>query len=180
MFQLVPFFFINQITFAFILFLIILYVFSKHILPRFVRLFLTRVFISKLYSDKKKILLTRFFCYLELGLSSPPKPHSFVSLPKQSFICSHLLFAPYPRGSMGYMIETLANMLPAQNRECSRLSNLCQAAENAVSSLPQGSPEHIAAQAQAASLHAQHSAAVAHHADTLNLLADVSARVIGS
>ena len=46
--QLVPFYFINQVTFAFILLGVMIYVFSKYVLPRFVRLFLTRVFISKL------------------------------------------------------------------------------------------------------------------------------------
>lgn len=46
--QLVPFYFINQVIFAFTLLTIIIYVFSKYVLPRFVRLFLTRVFISKL------------------------------------------------------------------------------------------------------------------------------------
>ena len=46
--QLVPFYFINQVTFAFILLVIMIYVFSKYILPRFVRLFATRIFISKL------------------------------------------------------------------------------------------------------------------------------------
>jgi len=46
--QLVPFYFINQVAFAFILFIIMIYVFSKYILPRFVRLFICRVFISKL------------------------------------------------------------------------------------------------------------------------------------
>lgn len=46
--QLVPFFFFNQITYAFILLIVIIYLFSKDILPRFVRLFSTRVFISKL------------------------------------------------------------------------------------------------------------------------------------
>jgi F-type H+-transporting ATPase subunit 8 len=46
--QLVPFNFINQVTFAFILLIIMIYVFSKYTLPRFVRLFSTRVFISKL------------------------------------------------------------------------------------------------------------------------------------
>lgn len=46
--QLVPFYFINQVTFAFILLVIMIYVFSKYILPRFVRLFTTRLFISKL------------------------------------------------------------------------------------------------------------------------------------
>jgi len=46
--QLVPFYFINQVTFAFILLIIMIYVFSKYILPRFVRLFISRMFISKL------------------------------------------------------------------------------------------------------------------------------------
>jgi len=46
--QLVPFYFINQVTFAFILLVIMIYVFSMYILPRFVRLFATRIFISKL------------------------------------------------------------------------------------------------------------------------------------
>jgi F-type H+-transporting ATPase subunit 8 len=46
--QLVPFYFINQVTFAFILLVVMIYVFSKYILPRFVRLFISRIFISKL------------------------------------------------------------------------------------------------------------------------------------
>jgi F-type H+-transporting ATPase subunit 8 len=46
--QLVPFYFINQVTFAFAIIAILIFVFSKYILPRFVRLFTTRVFISKL------------------------------------------------------------------------------------------------------------------------------------
>ena len=46
--QLVPFYFINQVSFAFILLIIMIYVFSKFILPRFVRLFISRVFISQL------------------------------------------------------------------------------------------------------------------------------------
>ena len=46
--QLVPFYFINQVTFAFIILVTMLYIFSKYILPRFVRLFISSVFISKL------------------------------------------------------------------------------------------------------------------------------------
>jgi len=46
--QLVPFYFINEITFAFILLVVMIYIFSKYILPRFVRLFISRMFISKL------------------------------------------------------------------------------------------------------------------------------------
>ena len=46
--QLVPFYFINQVTFTFLILVTLIYVFSKYVLPRFVRLFATRVFISKL------------------------------------------------------------------------------------------------------------------------------------
>lgn len=46
--QLVPFFFINQIVFAFALLVVMIYVFTKYILPRIVKLFLTRTYISKL------------------------------------------------------------------------------------------------------------------------------------
>jgi len=46
--QLVPFYFVNKVTFTFIILIIMIYIFSKNILPRFVRLFLTRIFISKL------------------------------------------------------------------------------------------------------------------------------------
>jgi len=46
--QLIPFYFINQVTFVFGLILIILYVFSKYILPKFVALFTTRLYITKL------------------------------------------------------------------------------------------------------------------------------------
>jgi len=46
--QLVPFYFINEVTFTFLVLITLIYVFSKYVLPRFVRLFSTRVFISKL------------------------------------------------------------------------------------------------------------------------------------
>ena len=44
--QLVPFYFINEVLFAFTIIVIIVYILSKYILPRFVRLFLSRVFIT--------------------------------------------------------------------------------------------------------------------------------------
>ena len=46
--QLVPFYFVNEVTFTFVILACLIYVFSKYTLPRFVRLFATRVFISKL------------------------------------------------------------------------------------------------------------------------------------
>ena len=49
--QLVPFYFMNQVITAFILLTLVIYVFSKYILPRFVRLFITRVAIKNLYKN---------------------------------------------------------------------------------------------------------------------------------
>lgn len=46
--QFVPFFFMNQVIFAFILLVLMIYVFSKYILPNILQLFATRLFISKL------------------------------------------------------------------------------------------------------------------------------------
>ncbi|KAH7070721.1 fungal ATP synthase protein 8-domain-containing protein [Paraphoma chrysanthemicola] len=46
--QLIPFFFVNETTVAFILLPSLIYVFSKYILPQRVRLFAARLFISKL------------------------------------------------------------------------------------------------------------------------------------
>lgn len=46
--QLVPFYFVNEVAFAFILITIMMYVFTKYSLPNTVRLFISRVFISKL------------------------------------------------------------------------------------------------------------------------------------
>jgi F-type H+-transporting ATPase subunit 8 len=46
--QLIPFFFVNETTVAFILLPSLIYIFSKYILPQRVRLFAARLFISKL------------------------------------------------------------------------------------------------------------------------------------
>ena len=46
--QLVPFYFINEVSFSFILILIMIYLFSKYILPKYIRLFFTRYYIYKL------------------------------------------------------------------------------------------------------------------------------------
>lgn len=51
--QLIPFFFVNQVTFNFIFLVIIIYMFTKYILPRFVRLFKTRTHITDLNSIYK-------------------------------------------------------------------------------------------------------------------------------
>lgn len=47
--QLVPFYFINEIVFTFSIIAIMVYILSKYILPRFVRLFLARTYIWKLF-----------------------------------------------------------------------------------------------------------------------------------
>ncbi|GAA5135757.1 hypothetical protein GCM10023339_73960 [Alloalcanivorax gelatiniphagus] len=49
--QLVPFYFVNEVTFIFAVIAITVYMLSKYILPRFVRLFLSRTFISKLHAN---------------------------------------------------------------------------------------------------------------------------------
>jgi F-type H+-transporting ATPase subunit 8 len=46
--QLIPFFFVNETTMAFILIPSLIYVMSKYVLPQRVRLFAARLFISKL------------------------------------------------------------------------------------------------------------------------------------
>nr|QUL58718.1 ATP synthase subunit 8 [Aspergillus japonicus] len=46
--QLVPFFFVNQVVFAFVILTVLIYLFSKYILPRFVRIFISRLYINKL------------------------------------------------------------------------------------------------------------------------------------
>merc|ERR1712137_842782 len=46
--RLIPFFFVNETTVAFVLLPTLIYVFSKYILPQRVRLFAARLFISKL------------------------------------------------------------------------------------------------------------------------------------
>ena len=48
--QLIPFYFMNEVTFAFSIIVLIIFVLSKYVLPRFVRLFLARTFISKLFN----------------------------------------------------------------------------------------------------------------------------------
>ena len=48
--QLTPFYFVNEVIFAFAIILITIYMLSKYILPRFVRLFLARTSISNLFN----------------------------------------------------------------------------------------------------------------------------------
>lgn len=46
--QLIPFYFINQVTAAFAILSLMIYIFSKYSLPLTVRLFLARIFVIKL------------------------------------------------------------------------------------------------------------------------------------
>jgi len=46
--QLVPFFFVNQVVFAFVILTVLIYAFTKYILPKFVRIFASRLYINKL------------------------------------------------------------------------------------------------------------------------------------
>ena len=46
--QLIPFYFVNQISFAFLTLLALIYIFSKYILPLFTLTQVIRVYITKL------------------------------------------------------------------------------------------------------------------------------------
>lgn len=46
--QLTPFYYMNEIVFAFTVIDLVLYLLSKYILPRIVRLFLSRIFINEI------------------------------------------------------------------------------------------------------------------------------------
>jgi F-type H+-transporting ATPase subunit 8 len=46
--QLIPFFFVNQVVFTFAILTVLVYTFSKFILPKFVRTFISRIYINKL------------------------------------------------------------------------------------------------------------------------------------
>jgi len=46
--QLIPFYFVNEVVFAFTIIPALVYVFSKYILPQKMRLFAARLFTSKL------------------------------------------------------------------------------------------------------------------------------------
>ena len=46
--QLTPFYYMNEIVFAFAVIVLVLYILSKYILPRIVRLFLSRMFNNKI------------------------------------------------------------------------------------------------------------------------------------
>ena len=46
--QLIPFSFVNQVVFNFFLLVLIIYIFTKYLLPKITRLFNTRLFVSKI------------------------------------------------------------------------------------------------------------------------------------
>jgi F-type H+-transporting ATPase subunit 8 len=50
--QLIPFYFVNQISFTFLTLLILIYVFSKYILPSFTYQQVVRLYITKLTNKK--------------------------------------------------------------------------------------------------------------------------------
>ena len=47
--QLVPFYFLNEVTFTFVILTVTIFMTTKYLLPRFVRLFLSLTLISKLF-----------------------------------------------------------------------------------------------------------------------------------
>ena len=49
--QLIPFYFLNQLSFSFLTLLVLIYIFSKYILPMFTLQQVTRMFITKLSNN---------------------------------------------------------------------------------------------------------------------------------
>ena len=80
--QLIPFFFLNQAIFNFLLLTIIIYIFSKSILARFVRLFKTNSFI-----------ILRWAANVLSGRMLPGNPHGFKPLRKESAAVTGLSMA---------------------------------------------------------------------------------------
>ena len=53
--QLVPFYFINEVVFAFSIIVITHYILSKYILPRIVNLFISRIFIAEMLGFENEL-----------------------------------------------------------------------------------------------------------------------------
>jgi F-type H+-transporting ATPase subunit 8 len=68
--QLIPFFFVNQVLFNFALLTIIIYIFTKYLLPRFVRLFKARLHINNIYNITD--------CIKQHSFNHAPKAHAFI------------------------------------------------------------------------------------------------------
>lgn len=63
--QLVPFYFLDQVLFSYVALLVLIYAFSKYILPRIVRLQLCRMYITKFHEGGSQTLLNRAYSSLE-------------------------------------------------------------------------------------------------------------------
>ena len=63
--QLVPFYFVNEITFTFAIIVLTIYILSKYILPRFVRIFLSRNFILQLTKFYPRKVWVNEYSYLK-------------------------------------------------------------------------------------------------------------------
>lgn len=51
--QIIPYYFVNQATFAFLGLFIIIFIISKYILPAFLEVFVSRIYITKLLYNIK-------------------------------------------------------------------------------------------------------------------------------
>jgi heme/copper-type cytochrome/quinol oxidase subunit 1 len=78
------------------------------------------------YSDTLQTLLNRSYNSLEWALSSPPKPHAFISLPLQS-VCSYIAFTDMIQATYNLSdlaLETIGNINSYLNVDASRTLNL--------------------------------------------------------
>lgn len=101
------------------------------------------------HSDILRAMLERAYSSLEWGLNSPPKPHSFVSLPLQSFHSSFLLLSP-SRSDLVAQINEARQRAAAEDAETRRLSDIYTAAAEKVENVV-GTPEEAQARLDAAS-----------------------------
>ena len=53
--QLIPFYYMNEVIFGFSIIILMVYLFSKYILPRLIRLFLSRIFILNFFSVYEQV-----------------------------------------------------------------------------------------------------------------------------
>lgn len=69
--QLVPFYFVNQLSFAFLIMAILIYIFSNYLLPLYPQLFLTRLAITKLSQKSPLFIRGWVFYFQNIGRFNP-------------------------------------------------------------------------------------------------------------
>jgi len=135
------------------------------------------------YSDILRTMLDRAYDSLEWGLNSPPKPHSFVSLPLQSLHSSYLLLAPSSAGPtpenqvIGSLLAGAQERLQREDAAIRELSDVYLNAETNLENVV-GRPEEVQARLDAAKALGDYNDAVEKSAETIQLIADLMSSVL--